>query len=314
MRGEEALRPLASGWRAPLEAYAGEICSLLAAATWAAMSLAVRVSAARLDAATINAIRYTGAAVVMALAVLAAGQVDDIAAIPPVSLGLLLLAVLVGMVIGDTAYFESIRRIGVARALPISTSYPLFTAALGLALLGEAITLLSALGIALTSLGIYFAAFPRGGKLAGARKAAPADLLGLALAVSAAVCWAVSTTLLRQALDTMPVLLAGALRLPPAALIVWAFALRRAGPPPLGSLPPRTLLALLSTGVLGAATQLLFLYGLQLAGVARAATLSSTAPLFAAPAAALLLREPLTLRLGLGILLSVAGIALLVQR
>ena len=50
---------------------------------------------------------------------------------------------------------------------------------------------------------------------------------------------------------------------------------------------------------------------LDLAGAARAATLSSTSPLFAAPAAVVFLGERLTPRIVVGTVLAVVGIALL---
>ena len=56
----------------------------------------------------------------------------------------------------------------------------------------------------------------------------------------------------------------------------------------------------------------LWLFGLRYAGAAKAATLSSTAPVFAAPLAVLFLGERLTPQVGVGILLTIAGIWLVI--
>jgi drug/metabolite transporter (DMT)-like permease len=57
---------------------------------------------------------------------------------------------------------------------------------------------------------------------------------------------------------------------------------------------------------------MLFVLAVQRAGAAKTAVLSSTAPLFALPLAALLLGERLTGRVILGTLLSIAGVWLVV--
>ena len=56
---------------------------------------------------------------------------------------------------------------------------------------------------------------------------------------------------------------------------------------------------------------LLFVTAISLAGAGKTASLSATSPLFAAPLAALFLKEPLTRRLILGTLVSAAGVWLL---
>jgi len=67
-------------------------------------------------------------------------------------------------------------------------------------------------------------------------------------------------------------------------------------------------------GVLGAVTaasSVLFVTGVKLADVAVAALLSSTAPLFAIPLGLIFLGERLTARAAVGMLITVAGLAVL---
>ena len=132
---------------------------------------------------------------------------------------------------------------------------------------------------------------------------------GLVVAVGSALCWTISTLTLRPALEVVSPLAAGALRLPMATAVLWFFVLNRPGPK--GPIPRRTALVIGATGLITATSALLFLVALDLAGAARAATLSSTSPLFAAPAAVAFLGERLTPRIVVGTVLAVVGIALL---
>ena len=64
-----------------------------------------------------------------------------------------------------------------------------------------------------------------------------------------------------------------------------------------------------TAGVMGAGVgSMLYVLAVQQAGAARTAILSSTAPLFALPMAALLLHERITPRVVAGTLLSIVGI------
>jgi drug/metabolite transporter (DMT)-like permease len=68
---------------------------------------------------------------------------------------------------------------------------------------------------------------------------------------------------------------------------------------------------LLAAGMFGTGMgSLLYVIGIQQAGAARAALLSSTSPLFALPLAAVVLHERLTARVIAGAIVSVAGIFL----
>ena len=71
------------------------------------------------------------------------------------ALGLLFVSVLTGFAIGDTAFFEAMRRIGVARAAPVAGSHPLVTALLAVAFLGEPVTLALLLGIVVIGVGVW---------------------------------------------------------------------------------------------------------------------------------------------------------------
>ena len=67
---------------------------------------------------------------------------------------LLTVSVITAFAIGDTAFFESTKTIGLARAMTISMIYPLIASGLGVWLLGERITTSVALGTLVTLAGL----------------------------------------------------------------------------------------------------------------------------------------------------------------
>jgi drug/metabolite transporter (DMT)-like permease len=77
---------------------------------------------------------------------------------------------------------------------------------------------------------------------------------------------------------------------------------------------PAFTLGVLGLGVGTALAIVLFVTSVLYAGAARAAALSSTSPLFGVPIAAILLKEPLTLRLVGGVGLIVAGVWFILAR
>ncbi len=324
----------------------GEAAALASALLWAASTILMGSQSARVPAVLISALRLLfGAAFVMAVAAIlvltgaaklpAAGRALEMAGSGALGFG-----------IGDTMYIASLRRIGVSRAFPISTAiYPLLTFVLAVTLLGETITPSVAAGAALTMLGLCLvvlgggdtrheapAPTRSGGQLqqsvVGAVAALPPAVLcsqppppnprrdrwiGLALVAGAAALWAVASVWLRSAAEGEQPLVVQAVRMP-AALIVTAVIARHGGyrlePLRYGG---RNLVSMLFTGVVGTGIgSLLFVIALQDAGAARTAVLSSTAPLFGLPMAALWLGERVTPQVMLGTVLSIIGIWLVI--
>ena len=284
----------------------GEVAALLSAAAWAVTSLLVRFQMGRFGPVAINVIR---SAVAGGLAVLAAALLrgDRLAAgVSPVAFGLLLTSVVLSPGLGDTLYFVSLRLIGVARAMPLAGTNPLFAAVLAIPLLGEPVSPRMAIGIVLVLLGIYLVA----GRAAVGK--APDLRRGAAAALGAAVLWAASSVALAPAMREVDVLVASAIRLPLTMLVTGLYGWRTGGLPSLGGLSRRMWLVVLAIGIGSAACTMLYLLAVQQAGAARTTALFSTSPLFATPLAILLYREPVTSRLLSGTAVSIIGIMLIV--
>ena len=125
------------------EELVGSLAGLLAAMAWAANGLLIRAHGAGLHAVAINAMRCTIASVFF---VAIWPFVSSGAPVPPQAWLFLILSTLLGLGLGDSLYFEAIKRIGVARAMPISMAYPVPAALGAVVLLHEPLGPLALLG------------------------------------------------------------------------------------------------------------------------------------------------------------------------
>jgi DME family drug/metabolite transporter len=223
---------------------------------------------------------------------------------------------LTGLGLGDSLYFEALKRIGVTRAMPISMAYPVLASIGAVLLLHESMGPLSAVGIALTLGGVYLVAVRPSTWSDGSnvKSGSPAGYwFGVALAGIAAVSWSFSTLALSPALQLVDASTATAIRTPLASALLFAAAGRAGVLPQVARLRGSTLAAVVGTGVMSVASTGLFVWCVSLAGAGRAAVLTATSPLFAVPLSVLLLGEPGSWRIVAGTVASVLGVILLAQ-
>jgi DME family drug/metabolite transporter len=283
----------------------GELAAISCAVLWAVSTVLMRSQTGRVPVLALNAIRALWASVVFLSVLAAVGRLGELLTVPSAALISLLGSVLIGMALGDTLHIKAMTLIGVSRALPISSTYPILTALLAVIWLDEPVTPRILGGIVLVVGGVYLVAFPRVGSVI---ERVPASGRGITLALIAACCWAVSTATVKPALSLVDPLVANGVRLPAAMLVLQLLSWRSEG---LGSpfrFGRRAGLMLAVAGLISGLSGALWLLGVRDAGAAKAAALSSTAPIFAAPLAALFLGEKLSRQVGLGTLLTVAGI------
>jgi drug/metabolite transporter (DMT)-like permease len=285
----------------------GALCALGAALLWAVTSLLVRALAPALNSVSVNAVRSVIGGGLLLTWILLGSGLEPLAGISRGTLGLLAVSIVLAIAVGDTVFFESTRSVGVARAMTVSMTYPLLAALLARAFLGEAIGATTVLGSLLTLAGLALI-------VAGRRDPAGADdrfWSGIALAALAALAWAVSIILLKPTLAEVDPVTAQALRLPLAGVLLWATPWGWGAVGRLRNGGRRTLTLVLLLGVLSAVSSVMFVASLKYAGVAVAAVLSSTSPMFAIPLGVLVLGERLAARAVLGTVVTVAGIAVL---
>ena len=286
----------------------GEIAALLSAFMWAGSSAMIGSQLQRVPTVVASAVRLIGGMLLlwaMSLALLLVGQTHGLNLGPLLALAG---SAVLGLSVGDTLYIAGIRHIGLVRATPISMAmFPLFTFVLAAVLLGEASTPSVVGGAVLIVLGLHLVT-RRPGSVASTQEGGQL-WWGVGLVLLAALLWALAGVWLRAASTGVNPAMAGAVRVSAAGLVTLA-AMRVSGHSVrLTQCDRRSLLVLTAAGMFGTGLgSMLYVMGVQLAGAARTAILSSTTPLFALPLAALFLHERLTARLIGGALVSVVGI------
>lgn len=283
----------------------GALAALGAAMTWAVTSLLARSLLGALGSVAVNAIR-TGVGGTLLLAwVLATGGPAALA-MSPTAFGLLALSIVAAIAIGDTVFFESTKALGLGRAMTISMTYPVGAAALAAVFLGEPLTSSIAAGTLLTLGGLTLIVAPWADRDGDER-----FWFGVGTATLAALAWAVAVVLLKAPLRELDPVTAQAVRLPLAALTLGLTPWARGALGRLARCGAGALIRLGALSVLTALSAVLFVAGVKYAGVAVAAVLSSTAPMFAIPLGLLFLGERLSRGALLGAGVTVAGIVVL---
>ena len=220
---------------------------------------------------------------------------------------------IIGIAIGDSAYFGALRSIGPARTLIIESLAPALTGLLNIVLLQHYLSPLAWLGIVITTLGVLLAIWPRAGLEA---KASKSYFVGVSLALLAALCQAAGMVMSKGALNSDSI------------SSLWAAFIRLM----CGTLSVALLLALLKRSDLYQALRLKGINGkhwllvavffgtflglwLQLSAVqytdpAIAQTIFATAPLIVM-SIGFFKKEPVTRRMLIGALLALGGVGVL---
>lgn len=288
----------------------GIVLGLASAFIWATTSLAIKAQADRIDTSSFNAFRMF-VAMLFVLALLPFfGGIHAIVQMPVNATLMLAISSVIGIAFGDTLYFWGMTKIGTARALPISGTYPLFTWALAVPLLNEPITWEAIFGTLLVIVGVYLIA-PQTEKTIQADERI--ERWGIIAVFAAALLWAIATTMLKIGLEQSPhVIVVNAIRLPAAAAASALIAYRQKGWAAWRgynrqSLPALIGLAIYSTGI----GMIVWTLTVDFAGAARASLINTAAPIIGVPLAAIFLKENVTPKIAMGTLLSVMGIWLI---
>ena len=136
--------------------YAGELAAVGTACCWAAGSNLFAAAGRRMGSVILNRLRVTVAAGFLGLAMWVLQGTPWPSWATPLELALLSASGIIGFVFGDTYYFRSLVILGPGKATLIAALAPVFTAILGVPVLGEKLGLMALLGMALTLGGVYW--------------------------------------------------------------------------------------------------------------------------------------------------------------
>lgn len=285
----------------------GAVCALASAFTWAVTSLLVRTVSPPLSSVTVSAVRALLGGGLLLAWVLVTGGFGRLAAIGETNFLLLAISIVVAIALGDVMFFESARFLGLARAMTVSMVYPLMSAGFAAIFLGEPLSARVGAGSVVTLTGLVLIVRSRDGEQVREERLG----VGLAAAFIAAVAWAASLLVLKPAMGTLDPVTAQSVRLPLAALVLFATPWGWGAPRQVLGADRSTLWRVALLGIVTAGSSVLFVTSVKWADVAVAAVLSSTAPLFALPLGLIFLGERVTRSALAGTALAVTGVALI---
>jgi DME family drug/metabolite transporter len=294
----------------------GELAALGAAISWAVAPILYRRSLFKMKPISANIIRCASNAVVLMIILFAFGKAGAIASLPIEAVAVIVASGVIGLGIGDTLYMIGLNSVGVARAVPLAATYPLFSLVWATLLIGEPITATAVLGASVILLGIWLLSKE---KNEGATESKSKLVFrGVIASLAAAVAWSVSITLMNVAvtvtsmnsLDVNYAVVTTRI----AVIAVFMLALSPVLDRSRGFLKVKrsTLIELCVGGlVANGVGWLLMNYSFLNILEAQAVPISSTTPLFSAIAGFALFHEKMAVSNTLGAIVIVAGIFLI---
>ena len=185
--------------------------------------------------------------------------------------------------------------------MPVSSTYPLFVAFWAFLIYCEEVSPLLILGTVVILIAIKLISEEERGEFGKSKK-------GLVFALSAAICWSVSITILEYLTNFLPSEAVAGFRFVIAFLLVSAVVARR------GFNYSRSAAFWIGFGgmVVLVTSNYTFVEAIRMIGSAKVAPVSSSYPVISAFFAAVFLREKLTVKIILGTILSVVGVLIVV--
>ena len=294
--------------------FLGEIAALTTAACWSAVSILFTVAARRVGTLALNQARITLALVVLTAILLITRGTDGAPEADPSHLALLVVSGLVGLTLGDWAFFSSFVHVGPRITTLLMTLAPPFAALLAIPLLHESLGGRTVVGMAVTLMGVVWVvmersptSIPQGHRVRGL-------VMGVLGAFGQALGLVLSKQGMGEVVDPLP---ATAIRMAAATVGIWIIAAMTGRLRGVVTLVrnPVARLATLGATVLGPIIGVyLSLVSVRLTQTGIAATLMALTPIFILPLVVLVQKEKIGFRAVVGALVAVGGVAILFLR
>lgn len=291
----------------------GELAALGAAFLWAASSIVYSLLGQTISPLRLNCLKGSIAIALIIFTLLLTRQgFPNLAIVPTILLGF---SGVIGIGLGDTAYFSALNQLGARRTLLIETLAPPISAIIALVAFQETLKPLAWYGILLTLIGVAWVITER---TPGVAVSLSYPMRGLTWGLLAALSQAIGSVLSRYGLlqsDITP-LWSALIRISAGTLTVLILLLLSSRNAPKNNkiIWSGRLIGIITLTSLGSTYLGLWLQqtSLALIPVGIAQTLTSTSPLFILPITAAL-GEKISKRAILGVLLAMGGISLLFQ-
>jgi len=289
----------------------GEFAALGAAVSWTISALLYKKALSETKPVSANIVRLTLTSVVLLVFLVAAGLIGVLESLPMSVVVLAGVSGVIGLGLGDTLYMISLKMIGVARAVPVTCTYPLFNLVWVAIFAGEPVTWSVALGAVVIVLGVWLLSLQEKRDALSVQRRVLGK--GLAVALVTALLWSVSIAMMGLAVKETPTL-DDAFAINAVRVFTIAVSFVVAAPlvdKSLGFLKmkKRTVITLIVGGIVALGLGWFLLnYSFIDTPQSRAVPISSATPLFSTLAGVLLLHEKVNAKIALGSIMVVSGI------
>jgi DME family drug/metabolite transporter len=133
----------------------GELAALGAAICWTVSAILYKEALLKAKSISANIMRCVFTSIILVAFLTVIGKFGVLTSLPTCAVVLACVSGIVGLGFCDTLYMASLKLIGVARAVPITCTYPLFSLLWAVFLLGEPATLSVVLGAATIVFGTW---------------------------------------------------------------------------------------------------------------------------------------------------------------
>ncbi len=292
----------------------GELAALGAAVCWTVSAILYKEALAEVKPLAANTVRCVGTSVLLISFLVLMGKIGVLTSLPAYVVFLACVSGLIGLGLGDTLYLFSLKILGVARAVPITCTYPLFSLIWAVLLAGEKVTLQVVFAAVAIVLGIWL--LSQEGEANTEKVQKNILFKGVAIALATAVIWSISISLVNLAMKETPDLehafAINILRI--AALAAFLIVFTPTVQKGVGFLKMRrkTWATLLTGGVIAIGLGW-FLLTLSFSYIpeSQAVPISSTTPLFSTLSGIVFLHEKVTAKVAIGSIIIVFGTFLL---
>ncbi|MES0873574.1 DMT family transporter [Sinimarinibacterium thermocellulolyticum] len=288
----------------------GELYATGCAFAWAIAVILFKKSGEHLPPFALNLVKTAMVLPLFALTILVV-EGPALPAIPRADLGVIVLSGVLGIAAGDTLYFRGLNAIGASRMAVAQALYSPFVILLSMVWLGERLSAWQFAGVGLVLSGIVLVTWRAEREAVDAR----ALRIGVAWAVFSVFLMALGVVIAKPMLEQHSFLWVVTLRVAAGFLGMFAIAVGR-----------RQLAALwrayrgvthwpaiVAGGITGTyLSMMMWLAGYKYTQASIAAVLNELAAVFILPLAVIFLREPVRARQAVGVLLALAGVALVV--
>jgi DME family drug/metabolite transporter len=294
----------------------GELAALGAAISWTASALFYRKALQETKPIVANFIRLTCTSIILFTFIIAIGKIETLTELPTYALVLACVSGIIGLGFGDTLYMASLKSIGIARAVPITCTYPLFSLLWAVLFAQGTLTFQVVLGATAIFFGIWL--ISQHDKIDTEMIHGKDMVMGVTYALATAILWSVSITMMDIAI-TLPTqnsisdaLIVNAVRVAAIAISLLILLPLLDRKRDFLKTQRKTVATLIAGGLVALGLGWFFLaYSFTQIPETQAVPLSSTTPLFSTLAGTALLHEKVTVKNALGSVIIVAGIFLI---